>query len=64
MLPDAFIHNLFLPFPFPHHLLQAMPKRQIVLKNYNLLPRLKNINYICNNKPKFHNNVTLLARQT
>lgn len=39
-------------------------KRQIALKNYNLLPRLKNINYICNNKPKFHNNVTRLARQT
>ena len=47
MLPDAFIHNLFLLFPFLHHLLQAMPKRQIALKNYNLLPRLKNINYYC-----------------
>lgn len=39
------------------------PKANSV-KNYNLLPRLKNINYICNNKPKFHNNVTRLARQT
>lgn len=64
MLPNAFIYNLFLLFPFLHHLLQAMPKRQIALKNYNLLPWLKNINYICNNKPKFHNNVTRLARQT
>ncbi len=50
--------------PLSASFIASHAKRQIVLKNYNLLPRLKNINYICNSKPKFHNNVTRLARQT